>query len=347
MEWFWLLPPDINLARLCASGKENTTDMAAESQAAAMSSQEMVNTLLLHQQEVEAEMRKLQATILKLVQPSVAPLALVEQPVSSHSGLPEKFGGEANKMKNFIGQCELFMRAQAAEFPTDQAKVSFILSLLKESAAKWAQPIIEGNDPIMDNYQNFMEKFRAYFGNLIQAVSASQKIQQLKQGNRRMQLYIADFKSLAADAGWNESALIDQFKHGLHADIQTELVRQGVPQDLEELFQTCLLIDARLQELKWKLEKSCRPKVRSDFVRPPPFEPASTKPEVGEPVQFGIGRRMAVAKERQRRRDSAACFYCGKSGHIIRTCPANRPWNESRMTDQGAEEPHSSHQSPI
>uniref|UniRef100_A0A670ZDR8 DUF4939 domain-containing protein n=1 Tax=Pseudonaja textilis TaxID=8673 RepID=A0A670ZDR8_PSETE len=121
----------------------------------------MVNTLLLHQHEVEAEMRKLQATILQLVQPLVVPIALVEQPVSSHSGLPEKFGGEADKMKNFIGQCELFMGTRAAEFPTDHAKVSFILSLLKKSAAKWAQPIIESNDPIMNNYQNFMERFKA------------------------------------------------------------------------------------------------------------------------------------------------------------------------------------------
>uniref|UniRef100_A0A8C6XI56 DUF4939 domain-containing protein n=1 Tax=Naja naja TaxID=35670 RepID=A0A8C6XI56_NAJNA len=205
MEWFWLFPPDINLARLCTSGNEKTTDMAAESQAVAMSSQEMVNTLLLHQQEVEAEMRKLQATILQLVQPLVVPIALVEQPVSSHSCLPEKFGGEADKMKNFIGQCELFMGIRAAEFPTDHAKVSFILSLLKESAAKWAQPIIEDNDAIMNNYQNFMERFRAYFGNLIETVTASQKIQLLKQGNRRVQMYIADFKLLAAEANWNES----------------------------------------------------------------------------------------------------------------------------------------------
>uniref|UniRef100_A0A8C5RC29 DUF4939 domain-containing protein n=1 Tax=Laticauda laticaudata TaxID=8630 RepID=A0A8C5RC29_LATLA len=127
----------------------------------------MVNTLLLHQQEVEAEMRKLQATILQLVQPLVVPIALVEQPVSSHSDLPEKFGGEADKMKNFIGQCELFMGIRAAEFPTDHAKVSFILSLLKESAAKWAQPILEGNDPIMNNYQNFMERFRNVYNLVI------------------------------------------------------------------------------------------------------------------------------------------------------------------------------------
>ncbi|KAG8140109.1 hypothetical protein E2320_002859 [Naja naja] len=321
--------------------------MAAESQAVAMSSQEMVNTLLLHQQEVEAEMRKLQATILQLVQPLVVPIALVEQPVSSHSCLPEKFGGEADKMKNFIGQCELFMGIRAAEFPTDHAKVSFILSLLKESAAKWAQPIIEDNDAIMNNYQNFMERFRAYFGNLIETVTASQKIQLLKQGNRRVQMYIADFKLLAAEANWNESALIDQFKHGLHSDIQSELEKQGVPRNLDELFHSCLLIDVHLEELKWKQETSCRPKIKSNFMRPPLFPLASTSGQVGEPMQLGAARRMAIAKERQRRRDAAACFYCGKSGHIVRACPTKEPWRESWTADQDAEEPHSSHQSPI
>lgn len=38
------------------------------------------------------------------------------------------------------------------EFSTDQIKVGFVLSLLKEAALKWAILITEENDPVMANY---------------------------------------------------------------------------------------------------------------------------------------------------------------------------------------------------
>lgn len=47
------------------------------------------------------------------------------------------------------------------KFPTDHSKIAFVLDLLKEPAAKWAVPLIKDNVPLLDNYQIFIQRFRA------------------------------------------------------------------------------------------------------------------------------------------------------------------------------------------
>lgn len=65
----------------------------------------------------------------------------------------------------------------------------------------------------------------------------------------RVRLYIADFKVLVADMDWNVAALIHQFRRGLHANFQTDLVREGVTQDLEVSSKCYILIDWHSEEL--------------------------------------------------------------------------------------------------
>lgn len=59
---------------------------------------------------------------------------------------------------------------------------------------------------MMDNYQNFMDNFRGPFGDPVKGMSATHRIQQLKQDNRRDRLYIMEFK--LTTEYWNEAALI-------------------------------------------------------------------------------------------------------------------------------------------
>lgn len=93
---------------------------------------------------------------------------------------------------------------------------------------------------------------------------ASYKIWQPRQGNRRVRLYLAPFKFLVADANWNKAALIDQFRQGPHNNIWTELVRQGVPWNLGQLYQ---LARFHLEEMQLELVQSNKPSPRSYFVR--------------------------------------------------------------------------------
>lgn len=82
---------------------------------------------------------------------------------------------------------------------------------------KWAIPMIEGNDLILDNYQNFIRRFRHNFSDPIWRITVSWEIWKPKQRNKKVSLFISDFKLLAWGVGWNEMALI-QFRVGLNDD---------------------------------------------------------------------------------------------------------------------------------
>lgn len=148
----------------------------------------------------------------------------------------KRFGGESERMRTFIVQWE-FMGTWTAEFPIHQSHICFVLHLLTASAAQWALLIIETNDSIMNN---FMVNFRSHFRDPIREVIVTYQIHQLKQGNRKIRLYITKSKLITADIGRNEAALIAQFRQGLNGQIGTELIRQGVLQTLNQIYQFVL-----------------------------------------------------------------------------------------------------------
>lgn len=41
--------------------------------------------------------------------------------------------------------------------------------------------------------------------------------------------YAIEFRTLAADSGWNDSALIDAFLHGLAAKVKDQLILLDIP----------------------------------------------------------------------------------------------------------------------
>lgn len=99
--------------------------------------------------------------------PHAATQHIAPQPMllHSHGNLPQMFGGN---YEQFNTQCEMFMVGIQVEFATDCPNLTFALSLRKEVAAKWAISFTEGNDPVLDNYQNFLYKLKGHFGDPIQ-----------------------------------------------------------------------------------------------------------------------------------------------------------------------------------
>lgn len=88
------------------------------------------------------------------------------------------------------------MVGRQVEFITYRTNLTFERSLLKEAAAKWAISFTERNDPVLDNYQDFLHKLKGHFGNPIKR-SKSQRIKEIqnhKQGQRRVRAHIPHFK---------------------------------------------------------------------------------------------------------------------------------------------------------
>ncbi|KAI2649864.1 Transposon Tf2-11 polyprotein [Labeo rohita] len=67
----------------------------------------------------------------------------------SPMALPATFAGEAAECSGFLLQVSLFIRMQPQQFPSDSAKVAFLISLLTGKALQWAKAIWNANNPII------------------------------------------------------------------------------------------------------------------------------------------------------------------------------------------------------
>ncbi|XP_058044421.1 protein LDOC1-like [Ahaetulla prasina] len=91
-----------------------------------------------------------------------AQMAQLQAPASppprrrGHIAVPDKFDGTQAMFPAFMGQCQLFMSLKREDFPTDQDKVGFVLSLLSGSAARWATPLMVQDSPLLDHFRGFV-----------------------------------------------------------------------------------------------------------------------------------------------------------------------------------------------
>jgi len=116
----------------------------------------------------------------------------------------------------------------------------------------WAASLIENHDPCLRNYQSFINKIKAFYGNFDATFTANQKLRILKQKHlSKISKYIIEFNKYADGSSWNESAKMDAFLDGLHDQIVTRIFEMFPgPQSLFELQSIASRIDFRLSTHK-------------------------------------------------------------------------------------------------
>ena len=69
------------------------------------------------------------------------------------------------------------------------------------------------------SHEEFMSELKSCFGDTDSVRTAINKIRRLRQGERPASAYAADFCLLANDIPWDDQALMEQFRFGLHNDV--------------------------------------------------------------------------------------------------------------------------------
>ncbi|XP_048037409.1 uncharacterized protein LOC125262625, partial [Megalobrama amblycephala] len=100
-------------------------------------------------------------------------------------------------------------------YPTDTAKIAFIISQLQGKALQWADSLWTQKGSVVKSYSSFVAHFRKVFGTPLADSSIGEKLYNLKQGSKSVTDYALQFRTLAASSGWNEQALITSFRQGL------------------------------------------------------------------------------------------------------------------------------------
>ncbi len=246
----------------------------------------------------------------ELVNTLRASLLPAPAPPLSASASPAVYAGDPAGCGGFLLQLSLFIEMQPHKFPTERAKVAFLISLLSDGALTWAKAIWNADTAIINSYEAFITHFKEVFGGATGALTVADQLLRLRQDSSSTQEYTVKFCTLAASSGWNEPALISAFRQGLDSCLRAQMAIYDDTVGLESFIQKANRISQHLSACHFT------------EAAHQPASPANGSP-VPEPMQLDMSRLSPC--ERSRRWTTGLCLYCASSDHFIQACPIKPP----------------------
>jgi hypothetical protein len=224
-----------------------------------------------------------------------------------------------------MAQVELVFLSDPQRYSADGAKIATIGSLLEGAALDWFSPFLDGvrvDVETLNDYVSFKAQFSAAFGDADRAVVARHKLTNLRQVGPAIH-YVTEFRRIAADLDWNDTALIDMFHLGLKPRIQELLLTHSKPASLEDFYALAIRLDNHLYQFQQGV------RLGTNQRQPPNTAPAAPRlapapqapvhhpvqavnrpvPRNGpQPMELGNVRRGISEEERQHRRDNGLCL---------------------------------------
>ena len=192
-------------------------------------------------------------------------------------------------------------------FPSERAQVAYVISHLSGRAEAWATAEWSRRSPVCDTLQLFTNALTKTFQQIAPGREAARALVNLRQGRRNVSDYAIEFRTVAADRGWNQSALFDAFLHGLSAPLKDQLAPLDLPADLDSVIAMAIRIDKRLTEREKERSRlspfqvTHRGPASGFFHHPPAQEGASAAPRAPSAVSeelMQLGRTHLSEEER-------------------------------------------------
>src|ERR1700723_48987 len=199
-----------------------------------------------------------------------------------------------------------------------------------------------------DDYMEFVEELKLYFGSSDLIGESESKIENLTmKSSQPIAKYIVKFNRLATITGWDGRALRHQFYRGLPSRIKDELARIGKPATLPMLKALAQSIDGRYWEREEETQRECgnqpsdrkndklqnqassssnnnnnnnsnkNKKPNSSNNGSASQNPERKKTDLGE--KLGQDGKLTPA-ERSRQFANNLCLFCGGVGHTAKDC---------------------------
>ncbi|KAL0147984.1 hypothetical protein M9458_056711 [Cirrhinus mrigala] len=241
--------------------------------------------------------------------PAVPPADHTARYVEPRLPPPAVYSGEPQLCRSFLAKCSLHIALQPSSFPTEEAKVAFVITLLSGRAALWGTAVWGQKHQCCSSFQSFSEELKKVFDRAVSGREAARVLAELRQGNRTVTDYSIEFRTLAAECNWNMEAQWDMFLHGLADCIHNEIYSQELPASLDELINLAIRVDARLRRRDQRALRS--PVVNTEDQ----FSAASTD-TIGhafdhEPMQVG---RTCLSREEKRETQGTGTLF------VLRRC---------------------------
>uniref|UniRef100_A0AAQ5Z1J7 CCHC-type domain-containing protein n=2 Tax=Amphiprion ocellaris TaxID=80972 RepID=A0AAQ5Z1J7_AMPOC len=260
--------------------------------------------------------------------------------------MPERYGGDQGACQAFLMQTSLVFELQPLTYRTDRSRIAYILSLLTGVARKWGLAVWAAQTPICHSYVAFIQEIKKVFDHPVRGRDAGYRLLSLRQASRSTAEYAVEFRTLAVASGWNDVALQGAFQFGLSDAVKDELAMRDESSSLDELIALAIRLDNCIWE-RHRAEPGSHspPSHRVPSPNPPPHVlPAASTPE-DEPMQPRQARLSE--QEKQRRRQTNSCLYCGEMGHYAAACPSKQRKSTARQCLGGILMSHTSVSYPL
>lgn len=239
-------------------------------------------------------------------------------------GTPERYDGDRETCGPFLTNCSLLFALQPRTFATEPARVAFVINHLTGRARLWGTAEWERRSPACTSFELFAAELRKVFGFENCGSESARGLMGLKQGERTVADYSIDFRTRASHSSWNSSALSDAFLHGLADYIKDELVSHDTPVTLDGVIDLAIRIDLRVQARRREkrqggTQRALPPRSCGGAAA---VNSSSLGQQHGDPEPMQLGRTSLSPEEKERRRSSNLCLYCGAAGHYVSRCPA-------------------------
>ncbi|KAI3352501.1 hypothetical protein L3Q82_005453 [Scortum barcoo] len=132
-------------------------------------------------------------------------------------------------------------------YSSDNAKIGYVVNLLRGKASDWATALWQANSPVLQSFDSFIAEMKKVFDHPVQGQEAVKRLLDLRQGSQSVAAYSVDFSILAAASGWDSLALKWIFYKGLAEKIKDKLSLRDEPDSLDSLISLAIRIDNRLQ----------------------------------------------------------------------------------------------------
>ncbi|KAI2643080.1 Retrotransposon-derived protein PEG10 [Labeo rohita] len=282
-----------------------------------------VQALVSQVAELTTQLQQLKVETASTQQPSRPdpPVPVDQTARSAEPRLPPPafYSGEPQLCRSFLAKCSLYISLQPSSFPTEESKVAFVITLLSGWAASWGTTVWEQKLPCCASFQSF-----------------SEELKKVRQGNCTVADYSIEFRTLAAECGWNSEAQWDMFLYGLSDFIKDEIYSLELPIGVDSLIDLAIRVDTRLQRRGQRTPQGLPATPQGHFSS----VPGETVLSLPDPEPMQMGRSRLSQQEKQRRRERGLCLYCGATGHIAAQCPLqlhSLAYGCEALVDSGAE----------
>lgn len=242
--------------------------------------------------------------------------------------LPAPFADTEDDANDYVARVSFYISIHPKKFRANAEQLYlFLQGCTGKEGRPWAAGIMRAYQkerqemnrfPEHANLRQVVQLFRERFGILEKQRRAQAKIITIEQGTRPARNYVAAFEKLEEEAGFDDQALIQQFRRGLDAGLRKTIDNlENRPRTISAWKTIALNKDATYRADQE--EESAWTVPRKSLAVPAKVNTAGSS-QTTSPVRVQASSRL-TDEERARLVASGGCFFCRELGHRVFECP--------------------------